>query len=53
MIEMNDDSVEYYPFVAYLIEHAYSRFESFDDAEQWAKDHDWPRKSINELPDDG
>ena len=53
MIEMNDDSVEDYAFVGYLLEHAYPRFESFDDAEQWAKDHDWPRKSLDELLGNG
>jgi hypothetical protein len=53
MIEMNDDTVEDYAFVGYLLEHAYPRFESFDDAEQWAKDHDWPRKSLDERLGNG
>jgi hypothetical protein len=53
MIEMNDDSVEDYAFVGYLLEHAYPRFESFADAEQWAKDHDWPRKALDELLGNG
>ncbi|HBE69208.1 MAG TPA: hypothetical protein DDW52_13750 [Planctomycetaceae bacterium] len=53
MIEMNDDAVEDYAFVAYLLEHAYPRFDSFDDADRWATDHGWPRKSLDDLPDEG
>ena len=53
MNEMNDDAVEDYAFVAFLIENAYPRFDDFDAVEVWAVDHDWPRKSLDDLPADG
>lgn len=50
MIEMNDDAVEDFALVAYLIDRAYPRFDTFADAEKWSVDHDWPRASLDDLP---
>ncbi|MCC9641610.1 hypothetical protein LOC71_04940 [Rhodopirellula sp. JC740] len=52
-IEMNDDAVQDYAFVAYLLENAYPRFDSFDAADDWAAIHNWPLKSLDDLPADG
>ncbi len=41
----DDDPVRDYATVQYLRDHAYPAFESLDAAENWAREHDWPRKS--------
>ena len=40
----DEDSVRAYAAVQYLLDHAFPRFDSFADAEQYSKDHAWPRK---------
>lgn len=53
MIEMNDDAVEDFALVSFLLDNAYPKFDSFADAEKWSVVHDWPRRSIDDLPFDG
>ncbi|GAB5407537.1 MAG: hypothetical protein Aurels2KO_57680 [Aureliella sp.] len=48
MIQMNDDDVQVYALVQYLLEQAYPRFDSIEDAEKWSIAHDWPRKSLGD-----
>jgi hypothetical protein len=43
---IDEDSVRAYATVAYLMDHAYPRFESIEDAKAWAKSHDWPLKKL-------
>lgn len=41
----NEDPVMGYSAVQYLKDHAYPYFNSMKEADQYALDHDWPRKS--------
>lgn len=44
-VQMDDDDVRAFALVQYLLDHAYPRFDSFEDAEKWSIAHKWPRKS--------
>lgn len=45
MTQIDEDSVRAFATVAYLMNHAYPRFDSIEDAEAWAKSRDWPLKN--------
>ena len=45
-ISLNDDSVLVYALRQFLLDNAYPRFESFNDAQAYSVAHDWPRKAI-------
>ncbi len=52
MTAIDEDAVRSYATLTYLINHAYPRFDSLEDAENWAKTHNWPRKRLGrEDPD--
>jgi len=46
MTQIDEDSVRAFATMTYLLEHAYPRFESIEDAEEWAKSHEWPSKNL-------
>jgi hypothetical protein len=45
-LSMNDDAVQTYALLQFLLSSAHPRFESFDDAQAYSVAHDWPRKTI-------
>lgn len=45
MTQIDEDAVRAFATVAYLMDHAYPRFASIEDAEAWATSRDWPLKN--------
>jgi hypothetical protein len=45
MVSLDEDSVRQYAMVKYLRENAYPIFNSPEEAERYARERDWPRKS--------
>ncbi|WP_435009316.1 hypothetical protein P12x_000568 [Tundrisphaera lichenicola] len=47
MCHLDEDPVRAHATAKYLLENAYPVFDSPQDAERWAQEHDWPRKPRN------
>jgi hypothetical protein len=45
MAWIDEDPVRNHAMIQFLREHAYPTFKTIQDADQYAKEHDWPRKS--------
>ncbi|WP_337177455.1 hypothetical protein [Paludisphaera sp.] len=44
MLHIDEDPVRAHATVEYLKGHGYPVFDSTEEAEQWAREHGWPRK---------